>query len=123
MINANNSSLNTAQRLTTTSPFKVAEVTGPALIAKLVPQGLATGERLVSLGVGPRITSLSKTMSNPPIYPGCDGKYYGRYVAVFRVYATGERATLVSVMDSYGRTPDYTNQQFNESLPNGSRQG
>ena len=39
------------------------------------------------------------------------------------VYASGERATLVGVSDAYGRTPDYTEQQFNESLPDGARQG
>jgi hypothetical protein len=69
------------------------------------------------------VASISKTMSNPPIYPGADGKYYGRYVAVFRIFASGERAQLVGVIDSYGRTSDYTTQQFNESLPNGGRQG
>jgi prepilin-type N-terminal cleavage/methylation domain-containing protein len=121
-LNSNNSST-LAQRLTSTSPFNVAEVTGAPLIAKLVPQGLQTGERLVALGIGPRIASVNKTLTNTPIYPGCDGKYYGRFVAVFKIYATGERATLVGVMDSYGRTPDYTQQQFNESLPNGGRQG
>lgn len=121
-LNSNNSSTLT-QRLTTTTPFNVAEVTGAALIAKLTPQGLLSGERMVALGVGPRIASIGKTLTNSPIYPGCDGKYYGRYVAVFKVYASGERATLVGVVDSYGRTPDYTQQQFNESLPNGGRQG
>jgi len=128
VVNANNSG--TTQRYliangSTTAPtsVNVAEVTGTALIAKLVPQGLASGERLVALGVGPRNTAVSKTIINTPIYPGCDGKYYGRYVAVFRVYNSGERATLVAVIDSYGRHPDYTQQQFNESLPNGGRQG
>jgi len=29
----------------------------------------------------------------------------------------------VGVLDSYGRYPDYTIQQYNESLPNNSRQG
>lgn len=126
VLNANNSSALTTQRLLSSSPFKVAEITAPSgnyLISKLVPQGLASDERLVAFGVGPRITSISKTMANPPIYPGADGKYYGRYVAVFRIYASGERAQLVGVIDSYGRTSDYTTQQFNESLPNGGRQG
>ena len=122
-INSNNSTAASAQRLTTATPFKVAEVTGTALIAKLCPQGLATDERLVAVGVGGRVAAIGKTMSNSPIYPGCDGKYYGRYVAVFKVFASGERAVLVGVIDSYGRTPDYTTQQFNESLPNGGRQG
>jgi len=122
LINSNNSST-AAQRSTSTSPFKVAEVTGAALINKLVPQGLAPTERLVALGIGPRNTAVSKTIINCPIYPGCDGKYYGRYIAVFKVYASGERAVLVGVMDSYGRTPDYTQQQYNESLPDGARQG
>jgi prepilin-type N-terminal cleavage/methylation domain-containing protein len=101
----------------------IAELTGTALIAKLVPQGLKSGERIVALGVGPRNTAIGKTLTNSPIYPGCDGKYYGRYVVYFKVYASGERATLVGVSDSYGRTPDYSQQQFNESLPDGGRQG
>ncbi len=134
VLNANNSSAATPQRLLSSSPFKVAEVNGSYLISKLVPQAVTTSgttttvalpsdERLVAFGIGPRVTSISKTMANPPIYPGADGKYYGRYVAVFRIYASGERAQLVGVIDSYGRTSDYTTQQFNESLPNGGRQG
>lgn len=101
----------------------VAEVTGAALLAKLVPQGLKTGERVVAFGVGPRNSAISKTLTNSPTYPGADGKYYSRYIAYFKVYASGERATLVGVSDSYGRTPDYSQQQFNESLPDGGRQG
>ncbi len=105
------------------SSANVAELTGTALLAKLVPGGLKSDERVVAFGFGPRNTAISKTVANCPCYPGCDGKYYGRYVLYFRIYASGERATLVGVSDSYGRTPDYTQQQYNESLPNGSRQG
>lgn len=123
LVNSNNSTTGSAQRTTSTSPFAVAEVTGAALIAKLVPGGLLPTERLVALGVGPRNAAIGKTIVNCPIYPGCDGKYYGRYVAIFKVYASGERAVLVAVIDSYGRTPDYTQQQYNESLPDGARQG
>ena len=108
--------------------INVAEVRGtgapaPALIGKLLPQGLKAGERVVALGVGARNTATGKTLINSPIYPGCDGRYYGRYIVYFKVYASGERATLVGVSDSYGRTPDYSQQQFNESLPDGGRQG
>jgi prepilin-type N-terminal cleavage/methylation domain-containing protein len=105
------------------SSVAVAEVTGSYMLGKLAPQGLTANERIIALGVGPRIASTGKTMINTPVYPGNDGKYYGRYVAYFKVYASGERATLVGVSDSYGRTPDYTQQQFNESLPDGGRQG
>ena len=122
-INSNNSTVGSTARLTSTSPFKVAEVTGPALTAKLVPNGLTTGQRLVALGIGPRNAGISKTANNSPTYPGADGRYYGRYVGVFMIYANGERATLVGVIDSYGRHSDYTIQQFNESLPDGGRQG
>jgi prepilin-type N-terminal cleavage/methylation domain-containing protein len=108
---------------TAPSTINVAELTGTALLAKLVPQGLKTGERVVAFGVGPRNSAISKTLTNAPTYPGSDGKYYGRYIVYFKVYATGERATLVGVSDSYGRTPDYSQQQFNESLPDGGRQG
>ena len=62
-------------------------------------------------------------MLQSPVYPGCDGKYYGRYIAIFQVFESQERAVLVGVLDCYGRNPDYTIQQYNESLPNGSRQG
>lgn len=105
------------------SSINVAELTGTALLAKLVPQGLRAGERVVALGIGPRNSAISKTLTNSPTYPGADGKYYARFIAYFKVYATGERATLVGVSDSYGRTPDYSQQQFNESLPDGGRQG
>lgn len=101
----------------------LARTLTPALFLKLAPQGLLPTERLIALGIGPRNTALGKTILNCPIYNGCDGKYYGRYVAIFKVYASGERAVLVGVIDSYGRTPDYTQQQYNESLPDGARQG
>jgi prepilin-type N-terminal cleavage/methylation domain-containing protein len=128
VINSNNSAV--TQRyviangaVAAPTSVNIAEVTGAALTTKLVPQGLQAGERLVALGIGGRNTAIGKTVLNSPIYPGCDGKYYGRFIAVFKVYASGERATLVGVMDSYGRTPDYTQQQYNESLPDGARQG
>lgn len=81
------------------------------------------GTCLVALGVGPNCRLVPTTMLNTPVYPGADGKYYGRYVAIYKVFATGERPVLVAVTDAYGRTGDYTIQQFNESLPNGARQG
>lgn len=82
-----------------------------------------SGTHLVALGIGPNCRLVPTTMINTPIYPGCDGKYYGRYIAIFKVFASGERPILITVMDCNGRTPDYTQQQFNESLPNGGRQG
>lgn len=126
--NANNSGVTqrfVAANGATAAPtsVNVAEVTGTALLAKLVPQGLVAGERVIALGIGPRSAAVSKTLTNSPTYPGADGKYYGRYIAYFKIYASGERASLVGVSDSYGRTPDYTQQQFNESLPDGGRQG
>jgi prepilin-type N-terminal cleavage/methylation domain-containing protein len=108
---------------TAPSEIAVAEVTGTALLAKLVPEGLKSGQRVIAFGIGPRNSAISKTITNCPSYPGADGKYYGRYIAYFKIYASGERATLVGCSDSYGRTPDYTQQQFNESLPDGGRQG
>jgi hypothetical protein len=101
----------------------VAEVTGTYLLGKLVPGGLKAGQRIIALGFGQKNTAIGKTSTTCPLYPGADKTYYGRYVAYFMVYASGERATLVGVSDSYGRTPDYTGQQFNESLPDGGRQG
>jgi prepilin-type N-terminal cleavage/methylation domain-containing protein len=101
----------------------VAEVTGTYLLGKLVPGGLKAGQRIVAFGFGQKNTAIGKTSTTTPLYPGADKTYYGRYIAYFIVYASGERATLVGVSDSYGRTPDYTGQQFNESLPDGARQG
>jgi prepilin-type N-terminal cleavage/methylation domain-containing protein len=103
--------------------FAVAEVTGSYLLGKLVPQGLKAGERIVAFGFGQKNTAIGKTTTTTPLYPGTDKTYYGRYIVYFKVYASGERATLVGVSDSYGRTPDYTGQQFNESMPDGARQG
>lgn len=131
-INANNSGttfrglIENANGGTNTAPSSVniAEVNSTGtLITKLVPQGLKAGERVVALGVGPKNTAISKTLTNSPTYPGADGKYYGRFIAYFKVYASGERAVLIGTSDSYGRTPDYSQQQFNESLPDGGRQG
>jgi prepilin-type N-terminal cleavage/methylation domain-containing protein len=96
------------------------EVTGTTGSRVYTPE---TGTRLVAFGIGPNCRLVPTTMMNTPLYPGNDGKYYGRYIAVFKVFDTGERAVLVGVVDPYGRTPDYTQQQFNESLPNNGRQG
>lgn len=101
------------------------------LLRRLVPAefdaaGVYTpeiGTHLIALGIGPNCRLVPTTMLNCPVYPGADGKYYGRYIAIFKLYSTGERPTLIAVVDAYGRTPDYTIQQFNESLPNGARQG
>jgi len=79
--------------------------------------------KLVAFGVGPNNTMVGKTSLNSPIYPGDDGSYYGRYVAIFKVYADGRRSQLAMVVDSYGRFPDYTAKQFNETLPEGGRRG
>lgn len=106
------------------SPATVAEVTGAYLLGKLVPQGLRVGqERVIAFGFGQKNTAIGKTTTTCPLYPGTDKTYYGRYIIYFKIYASGERASLIGVSDSYGRTPDYTGQQFNESLPDGARQG
>lgn len=82
-----------------------------------------TGTQIVAVGVGNRSRLVPITSMTSPVYPGNEGKYYGRYIAFFKTYETGERATLIGVSDAYGRLSDYTIQQFNESLPNGARQG
>lgn len=113
---------------TGTSSAVVAQRT---LLRRLVPAefdatGAYTpeiGTHLIAMGIGPNCRLVPTTMMNCPSYPGADGKYYGRYIAIFKIYATGERPTLIAVVDAYGRTSDYTIQQFNESLPNGARQG
>lgn len=81
------------------------------------------GTRIVAFGVGARSKLTPTTMTGAPTYPGSDKTYYGRYIAYFKIYDTGERAVFLGVSDSYGRLPDYTQRQFNESLPNGARQG
>jgi len=81
------------------------------------------GTQIVAVGIGPRCRLVPTTMMSTPVYPGNDGKYYGRYLAFFKVFNTGERAVLIGVSDAYGRTSDYTINQFHESLPNGARQG
>lgn len=106
-----------------TADPKVAEVTGTYLKGKLAPAGLRAGERIVGFGFGQKNSAIGKFTTTTPLYPGADKAYYGRYVVYFKVYASGERATLLGVSDAYGRTPDYTQQQFNESLPDGARQG
>jgi prepilin-type N-terminal cleavage/methylation domain-containing protein len=101
------------------------------LLQQLVPKDFTAaglyapelGTRIVCIGIGPRSNLVPTTMMNAPIYPGADKVYYGRYIAYFKVYDTGERAVFLGVSDSYGRLPDYTQRQFNESLPNGARQG
>ncbi|MBE7466239.1 MAG: type II secretion system protein [Planctomycetes bacterium] len=122
--NSNNSAT-TSRALA--SGMTVAEVQSGSVVAKAIYPATAgvppASERLVALGFGPSNSAIGKTTLQAPIYPGCDGKYYGRYIAIFKIYANGERPTLCMVTDSYGRYPDYSIQQFNESLPDGGRQG
>lgn len=101
------------------------------LLLQLVPKDFTSagvyapelGTRIVCFGVGPRSNLVPTTMMNAPLYPGADKVYYGRYIAYFKVFDTGERAVFLGVSDAYGRLPDYSQRQFNESLPNGGRQG
>lgn len=102
---------------------ELTNTTGSALLIKLNGGLLKANERVVAFGFGQKNTAIGKFTTTSPLYPGADKTYYGRYVVYFKVYASGERATLLGVTDSYGRHPDYTQQQFNESLPDGSRQG
>jgi prepilin-type N-terminal cleavage/methylation domain-containing protein len=81
------------------------------------------GIQLVAAGIGPNFRIVPTTMLNAPTYPGSEGKYFGRCIATFQVYESGERCVLVGVPDAYGRTPDHAKQQFSESLPNGGRAG
>lgn len=78
---------------------------------------------VIAVGIGPNCSLIPNTMLNAPAYPGSDGAYYGRYIAYFACFSNGERAQLIGVSDSYGRFPNYSIQQFNESLPNNGRQG
>lgn len=125
VVNSNNSA--NTQRSISTSPQMFASVTSGTKIAKELLPSVAgvipTNTKIIALGVGGSNSAIGKTMTNAPIYPGCDGRYYGRYIAFFQIFASGERAVLIGVSDAYGRLPDYTIQQFNESLPNNGRQG
>lgn len=131
--------------LSSSTPAPLATVTdstaaGRSLLAQLFPKQVEPGVdgvvgtdddvvtlppnvTVVALGLGPRSSCIPDTMLNAPLYPGCDGTYYGHYVAFFACYESGERANLVGVSDSYGRLPNYSIQQFNESLPNNQRRG
>lgn len=94
-------------------------------VTPLVANGLAlpTGVgQIVAVGIGPRNSMIPDTMLNAPSYPGSE-KYYGRYIAWYALFPTGERAQLIGVSDAYGRFPNYSQQQFNQSLPNNARQG
>lgn len=123
-LNSNDSTAASVQRLVTNTTTVASVTPATTLFNRLLPNGLPAGAtRLVALGIGGRNAMIGKTNSSAPIYPGCDGLYYGRFIAYFILYRSGERATLAGVSDSYGRTLDYTVQQFNESLPNGGRQG
>lgn len=137
VVNCNNSS----NRSTTVIPrdvngtLTVATVTnatpeGDLLIRQLYPSAdpvnpvLPTGVGfVVAVGIGASNSMIPDTMLNAPLYPGCDGRYYGRYIAYYAVFGSGERAQLLGVSDSYGRFPNYTQEQFNQSLPNSGRQG
>ena len=85
------------------------------MFGKLVPGGLKANQRIVAFGFGQKNTAIGKTSTTCPLYPGADKTYYGRYIAYFMIYGSGERASLIGVSDSYGRTPDYTEQQFGSS--------
>jgi prepilin-type N-terminal cleavage/methylation domain-containing protein len=131
VINSNNSGTVIQDFRTGSAAIQIAELNPTAgaaltLYNALIPSattlGVEANTRVVAVGIGPRNSAIGKTITNCPTYPGADGKYYGRFVAFFKVYASGERATLVGVTDAFGRTPDYTQAQFNESLPNGARQ-
>jgi len=126
LINASNSGV-FRRTLPTTGTMPAAVVRSASNLATALLPAMdgvpPSGTQLVAVGVGPKNTAVPKTMLQAPVFPGCDGKYYGRSVAVFQVYGSAERATLVGVVDSYGRWPDYTIQQYNESLPDGGRQG
>lgn len=123
--NANDSA--TTERALSGAAINVATISSESDIAKAVFASTAgvipSDIKLVAFGVGPNSTLLGKTMLNAPIYPGNDGTYYGRYVAIFKVYADGRRVQLAMVTDAYGRFPDYSAKQFNETLPEGGRRG
>jgi type II secretory pathway pseudopilin PulG len=132
VVNANDSG--TTRRPSGTSIFgssattlPVAAIKDGTAIAKAIYPATAgvipTTVKLVAFGVGPSNSTIGTTAMNSPIYPGCDGTYYGRYVAIFKVLANGSRAQLAMVVDSYGRFPDYTQKQYNEMLPEGARRG
>ena len=101
----------------------VANASATRLLSILAPNGLRPGERVVALGFGQRNSSLGVTSISAPVYAGNAGSYYGYYIAYFKLFPNGERASLIGVSDCYGRTPVYTQQQFNESLPDAPRQG
>ncbi len=72
------------------------------------------GFHLVVFGVGERNAAVGSTMASAPIHSGGGEGYYNRYLAIFRVNETTERAQLVMVTDSNmssisRRTSDFRN--------------
>jgi prepilin-type N-terminal cleavage/methylation domain-containing protein len=126
VVNCNDSGV-TLRSLGTTPVVVAGVLAGSNLANRVYPATAGTFPigvgAVVAVGVGPSNSLIPTTALNAPVYPGCDGRYYGRYIAYFALYNNGERATLIGVSDSYGRFPTYSIQQFNESLPDNGRQG
>ncbi len=74
---------------------------------------------LVGLGIGPSNTAVGRTMASAPLDPRVDNsEVYGRYTAIYAVYATrkGRRAQLKAIVNAKGRTVNNALSEFNQSL-------
>ncbi|MCS6852770.1 MAG: prepilin-type N-terminal cleavage/methylation domain-containing protein [Gemmataceae bacterium] len=106
---------------TSASTAAVATVTGSALIrAAGYPSGTLPADgsvKLIAFGVGPNTGSIGDTMATAPRHAAQSQEYYGRYVAIFALYANGKAAELKTVVDSFGSTVDSNVTRFLRSSP------
>jgi prepilin-type N-terminal cleavage/methylation domain-containing protein len=69
-----------------------------------------SSDKLVAFGVGPDATLFDPTkyasLSQAPIYRHVDPDEYNRFVVLFKVYATGQKADFIAIVDGAGDTKD-----------------
>lgn len=66
------------------------------------PNGVPADVELVVFGIGPTTGSIGNTMVSAPSHSEQDTGTYGRYFAVFAIYANGKSAQLKAIVDSHG---------------------
>jgi len=101
------------------SSNKWAVVTDTAVIqAAGYPSGtLPDGVTLVGMGVGDRCDAVGKTMAGAPRCTAVDADEYGRYIAIFALYADGRPASLQAVVDSQRQSVDARIVSFKAAAP------
>jgi prepilin-type N-terminal cleavage/methylation domain-containing protein len=97
----------------------VSPTTGAALIrAAGYPTGaLPVGVQLVAFGIGPNNGAVGETMASAPRHAEQDQEFYGRYIALFAVYASGKPAELKAIVDSHGSTVESNISSYKKGGP------